>query len=263
MDSEQAKKILGLYRPGTADRTDPSFDEAVEHAQPHGTAAGGGDKPEAELGQWFQKHCSSYLSIRGKFQQIPVPPGLKDRILTEVKRPGAKVIALRPMVLLRAAAVVALCLSLAALYWRSHGREDDFNVYRSRMARTAMQPYGMALRSHDLQSINTYLAGREAPTDYVLPEGISKAQVVGCAVMRWQGRPVSMICFRSGRPLAAGAETDLWLFVVDEASVRNAPSASQPVVERVSKLMTAAWSRGGKAYVLAGAGDEEFLRKYF
>ena len=72
------------------------------------------------------------------------------------------------------------------------------------MARTAMQPYGMDLQSHDLQSINAFLAGRKAPTDYVLPEGMLKAQPVGCAALQWQGQPVSMICFHSGQPLPAG-----------------------------------------------------------
>ncbi len=126
-----------------------------------------------------------------------------------------------------------------------------------------MQPYGMDLQSHDLQSINAFLAGRKAPTDYVLPEGVLKAQAVGCAVLRWQGQPVSMICFRSGQPLPAGEQTDLWLFIVDQSPMRNGPAARPPIVARVNKLMTAAWTQGGKMYVLAAAGDEEFLRKYF
>jgi hypothetical protein len=31
----------------------------------------------------------------------------------------------------------------------------------------------------------------------------------------------------------------------------------------VKRLMTAAWTQDGKMYVLAAAGDEAFLRKYF
>ena len=262
MNNEEARKILALYRPGTADQTDPSFKEALERAKPRCGAGGRQDKPEPELGRWFQEHCSSYLSIQAKFLKIPTPPGLKDRILAEVRTPVRKVVLFRPMDLLRAAAVLALCLSLAAWFWRSHGREDDFNTYRSRMARTAMQPYGMDLQSHDLQSINAFLAGRKAPTDYVLPEGMLKAQPVGCAALQWQGQPVSMICFHSGQPLPAGEKTDLWLFIVDQSSVRNGPAARPAIVARVKKLMTAAWTQGGKTYVLAAAGDEEFLRKY-
>ncbi len=189
MNDEEAKNILALYRPGTDDRTDPYFQEALERTKPFPQQKRWQDKPDPELGRWFQEHCSSYLSIRNKFLKMPVPPALKDRILAGCKTPAAKIIPLRPMVLLSAAAVLALCLSLTALLWRSHSRRDDFNTYRSRMARTALQPYGMDLQTNNLQSINAFLAGRQAPADYVLPDGVSKAQPVGCAVLHWQGAP--------------------------------------------------------------------------
>ena len=261
MNNDEAKSILALYRPGTADRTDPDFTKALQQAKPNPPQARWQDKPDPELGRWFQEHCSSYLSIRAQFHNIPVPSGLQNRILAEYKT-HTTIIPFQPMIILRAAAIVALCLGLAAWLWRSHGRQDDFNTYRNRMARTAMQPYGMALQSHDLQSINAFLAGRKAPTDYVLPNGVLKAQPVGCTVLRWQGQPVSMICFRSGQPLPPGENTDLWLFVVDQSSVRDGPAARSPVVTRSIKLMTAAWTQDGKTYILATSGGEEFLRKY-
>jgi hypothetical protein len=262
MNDEEARKILALYRPGTADATDPSFKEALDRAKPHPPQAGGQGRPDPELGRWFQEHCASHLSIRNKFREIPVPPGLKDQILAEVRTPDAKVILFRPAVFLRAAAVLVLCLGLAALFWRSHNQKVDFAIYRSRMVRTALEPYGM-VPSHDLQTINLFLAGQKAPADYVLPVGVAKAQPIGCAVVRWQGKPVSMICFRSGKPLTSDRPTDLWLFIVDESSVRNGPDASPPLVAQVNKLMTASWTRGGKMYILATVGDEQFLRKYF
>jgi hypothetical protein len=106
------------------------------------------------------------------------------------------------------------------------------------------------------------LAGRKAPANYVLPQGVLKAQPVGCAILRWQGAPVSMICFHSGQPLPAGQKTDLWLFIIDQSSVRDGPAAPSPIFTQVTKLMTACWSQDGKMYLLAAAGDEEFLRKY-
>jgi hypothetical protein len=261
MNNDDAKKTLALYRPGTEDRTDPSFNEAIAQAKPQPPGRWQ-DKANPELSRWFQEHCSSYLSIRTKFLNIPTPPDLKARILAEGKTAQTKVIPFRFIPLLRAAAVIVLCVSLAALFWRSHGRKDDFDTYRSRMTRTALQPYAMDFHSHNLQFINAFFAEHKAPADYVLPEGVSKAQPVGCAVLRWQGEPVSMICFHSGQPLAAGEKTDLWFFVIDQSSMRDGPAARAPAVARVMKLMTAAWSQDGKTYVLAASGDEEFLRKY-
>jgi hypothetical protein len=262
MNNEEVKKTLALYRPGSADRIDPSFNEAVERARPHPPNGRWAEKPDPELGRWFRAHCSSYLSIRARFLEIPVPPELKDRILDKGKIVDAPAIPFRPMGLLWAA-VFALCFCLIAFFWRSHGRENDFNIYRQRMARTALQPYGMDLPSYNLQAINTYLAGRKAPTDYILPKGMLKAQPVGCAVLQWQGEPVSMLCFQSGQPLPAGEKMDLWLFIIDQPALRNGPAAASPVVARVMDLTTATWTEQGKTYILAGAGDEEFLRKYF
>ena len=73
-----------------------------------------------------------------------------------------------------------------------------------------------------------------------------------------------MICFHSGQPLSTGEKSDLWLFVIiDQSSVRNGPPPGSPVVVQIKKLATASWVQDGKMYVLAAAGDEEFLRKYF
>jgi hypothetical protein len=262
MNNEQAKKILALFRPGTPDRTDPSFNEALEQAKLQQPQTRWQDSPNPELGQWFQEHRASYLSIRAKFLMVPAPPAFKDRILAEAKSSATNVIPFRPAIFLRAAAVLVICFGLAALFWQSHGREDDFNTYRNRMARTAMQPYSMDLQTHDLQSINAFFSGHKAPVDYVLPNGVLKAQPVGCAVLQWQGEPVSMLCFHSGRPLSAGEKSDLWLFVIDQSLVRNGPPAGSPILAQIKKLATASWVQDGKTYVLAGAGDEDFLRKY-
>src|SRR5271155_5279983 len=100
MNNDEAKKTLALYRPGTADRTDPSFTEALERAKPYPPLVRWQDSPDPELGHWFQKHCSSYLSIRGRFLNIPAPPALQDRILAEYKPHTASIIPFRPMVIL-------------------------------------------------------------------------------------------------------------------------------------------------------------------
>ena len=264
MTNEDVKKTLALYRPGSPDRIDPSFTEALDRVRPNSTPGHTPESPDPELPRWFQEHCASYRNLRASFLNIPVPPALPERILAGYKPPRASVIRLfRPAVILRAAAVLVLCLALAAVFWRSHGKDDDFNTYRNRLARTALRPYSMDLRSGDLPSINTYLAGHKAPEDYALPGGVTKAQPVGCAILQWQGQPVSMICFQTGRPLPAGESADLWLFVINPSAVRNGPASPLPVLARVKTLTTATWTRNGKMYVLATVGDEAYLRKYF
>ena len=264
MTKDEAKKILALYRPGTADRNDPLFNAAAELAKSDAQEGETPQKPDPELSRWFQEHCASYNSIREKLLQIPVPPDLKEKILAgQAGAAKAKVIRFRPMILLQAAAAIVVLVGLTFLLIRlRHPDDNNFGTYRERMARIALQPYGMPLHTNSLQSIQSFLAGHKAPSDYVLPEGIAKAQAIGCAIERWQGAPVSLLCFNTGQTASPADKPDLWLFIANQTSVKEAPVGDTPVVAQTVSLTTASWSRDGKTYVLAVAGDEAFLRKY-
>jgi hypothetical protein len=106
------------------------------------------------------------------------------------------------------------------------------------------------------------VAERQGQASYQLPEPLRKAQTTGCALLQWRNNPVTMICFNSGRNPKL-AEPDLFLFVIDRTKAPNAPESTAPQFTQTNRMATASWSRGDKAYVLAGLGGEEFLRKYF
>lgn len=251
MNNHEAKQILLLFRPGTADETDPSFDEARQLA-----------RTDPELAQWLKAHSEAYLVLRQKFQSIPIPAGLKEQILSERKiHRSAFQIYWRPA--LAIAAVVALLLGIYATVWHVP-QADRYATYRKRMTETALRSYYMELISRDPAAIRAFLKSKNAPADYSLPSGLRTASVVGCVASKWHGNPVSMICFKSGRPLPAGDQSDLWLFVTDRKTIANPPSEERraPVFARVNKATTASWSGDGKIYLLAAVGDEAFLRKY-
>jgi hypothetical protein len=71
-----------------------------------------------------------------------------------------------------------------------------------------------------------------------------------------------MICFRTGKPLPPGQSSDLWLFVVDRAAVKNAPPPGPPQIKPVNQLITAVWTQGDKVYLLGTEGNEQILRQY-
>ena len=121
----------------------------------------------------------------------------------------------------------------------------------------------MDFESSNANQIRDYLAQQKAADNYELPAGLQKAAATGCAIENWQGAKVAMLCFRTGQPLPPGGKSDLWLFVVDRASVKSAPAASSPQYARVNKLMTATWTRGNKLYLLGAAGDERMIRGWF
>lgn len=247
MNTHEAKKILSLYRPGTADAEDASFCEAL-------TLCNG----DPELKRWFDDHCAAYAAIRAKFRSITVPEGLREQILSERKVHTTPV--WRRPVALVAVAAIAILISFAAIWMQP--RQPDFADYRTRMASVALRTYGMNLRSADVEQIRAYLAKTDAPSDYTLPGGIQNAVAIGCAHLKWENHPVSMICFKSGKPLPPGQSNDIWLFVIRDSAVPNPPAESGIAFAKVNRLATASWTHGGDTYILAADGDQDFLRKY-
>ena len=133
---------------------------------------------------------------------------------------------------------------------------------RKRMAETALRSYSMDFTAADPARIRNFLEAKKAPADYSLPTGLKTATPVGCVVSTWQGNPVSMICFKSGRPLPPGAASDLWLFVTERKTVANGPRPGDPIFARVNKATTASWSDDTETYLLTTVGNEAFLRQY-
>lgn len=249
MNRDEAKNILSLYRPGTADEDDPQIAEALGLA-----------KSDAELAHWLEEHSARQKALRAKFREIAVPEGLKEQIISEQKAAERRRRWQRSA-LTAAVALVGL-LILSALWIPSRPADDTFAIYRSRMISGALRGYSMDLVTNDATAIRAYLAQKMAPADYVLPAPLQRVAVSGCAVQRWHGAKVSMICFRTGQPLPPGQESDMWLFVVDRASVKALPAMTSPEAAPVNRLITAAWVQGGKLYLLGTSGDEQVIRQY-
>jgi len=251
----EARNILLLYRPGTADAEDPQIAGALALA-----------KREPELARWLEEHCARQEALRAKFRQITVPAGLKEQIISESAARAMKISRQRRKTIFVAvaatAAVVLLLVVLSSSWLPRHPNDDTLAVYRNQMAGVALRGYGMDLTTNDPEQIRAYLAQKQAPADYVLPAALQKAAVTGCAVEGWQNVKVSMICFRTGRPLPPDQSSDLWLFVVDRASLKDAPTTGETRFIAVNQLITAVWARDGKVYLLGTKGDESTIRNF-
>lgn len=240
MDSQQAKELLLLHRPGIDREADPDLEAALEQT-----------KRDPELARWFEQHCAVQMAIRSKLKELTPPSGLYERILAGTK--PRKVALWRRPAFLAAAAAIGLLIAVASLWFSARG---DFSAYRDRMVRTALRDYRMNMVTKDLSQIRQYLEQHQAHGDYFLPRGLKKLPGEGCAILSWRGERVSLICFDS-RP-----QTDLFLFIINRSALPDAPKSAQPQFRKVNKLMTASWSLGDKTYLLAGRGDQEFLRKH-
>jgi len=250
VNHDEAKNILLLYRPGTADTDDPRIAEALATA-----------KRDRELADWLEEHCARQKTLRAKFRQISAPAGLKEQIISE-QAARERISSWRRNGFFAVTAVVAGLVVLASVWFTRQSNDDTFAIYRSRMAKIAQTGYRMDLATNNPAAIRAYLAASNAPADYVLPASLARTDTTGCAVENWRGAKVSMVCFRTGRPLTPGQSSDLWLFVVDRTAVKDAPAAAAPRFIQVNNLMTATWTEGDKLYVLGTQGDEAALRSY-
>jgi hypothetical protein len=248
--STEAKKILLLYRPETADAESAEFSEALEM-----TAR------DAELARWFENQCNTQRALRRCFEAIAVPAALKEQIISEHRAEQTR----RRMRRAAGAVAAAVCAALVlAGVWLLQTPPDDRSLpaFGRRMIKTAKKTYRMDVETNDVATIRSYLATKQSPADYVLPKALEAVQLTGCAALLWQDQPVSMICFRTGRPLGPGEKSDLFLFVVDRSAVADGPRSSQPTFIQQNRMATATWVEGEKLYFLTGNGDEAFLRSF-
>ena len=239
MHNETARQILIACRPGTDDLRNPEAKAALEVVQ-----------QDPELRQWWQRQQAFQRQTRESFRHIPVPEQLRDQILAR-----AKIISVpwwRRQASLGIAAAIALVIGISAM-WFKPAPEDSFPTFRSRMVRNVLRQYSMDIETNDMAQVRAFLASRKAPSDYVLPSGLARLPAMGAGVLSWQDRRVSMVCIDSR------TQGTLFLFVVDEAAVKNSPR--QRSYAPVSDLMTVSWSEGGKTYVLAGNGAKEWLEQ--
>ncbi len=242
MNSQEAKGILLLYRPGSLEASEGPLAEALEQTQ-----------RDPELRHWFEQHCVVQSALREKFRHIPAPTDLKESILAMNKVVSATWWH-RPMWLATAAGF-ALLLGLSAVLLQPRAN-DRFGDYRSRMVRTALREYSMDIVTNDLKQIRQSIAQRGGPADYELPRGLEKFSPTGGGCLRWRGNPVSMVCFDRGD------KQMFFLFVTSRLALKDAPSTSAQLA-KINKLLTTSWSEGDKTYLLAGPEDSPLLRQQF
>ena len=241
MNIHEARQILLLYRPGTADAEDPQMREAIELA---------GRDPE--LARWFQEHCAFQEGMRAKFRQIEIPPHLRAALLSVEKIIPMPLWYRRPVWL--AAAAVVLFIGLAGA-WLALKTPDPFSQFRNQMVARAMVEYRMDMETNDMSQLRKFMAANGAPADYEVTKGLARLELSGGVLVNWQSSPVAMLCFNRGD------KKMVFLFVLNRAAIKEVPSET-PQSIKVQELFTVSWSRGDKTYILAGPPESDFVKKY-
>jgi hypothetical protein len=252
MNDARAKEVLACYRPGIDDAAEPEVAEALALANTN-----------PSLNSWWQNQQAVHQALRSKFRSLPVAEALKEQIISERPNPLAR----RFTRAVAFAALAAVILVTSFLMFRNQSlstRETaDFANFQSRMVRKIVREYPrMDLLTEDQNRIRQYLAGHDGIKSFTLPAPLAnEAATTGCAIINWQGRKVSMICFNSGSKKNSTA-ADLFLFAVEREKItgKDIPAGPHHVVFTGVPVVT--WTAGETVYLLAANGADELVRRY-
>lgn len=250
MNRDEAKFILRAYRGDGQDMNDPQFREALELA-----------KHDPELARWFAEEQAMDISITNKVRAFPVPPSLKAQLLAARKVLPLPVWWRRP-VWQAAAACLALLIGIGVFLFQQSTHRDfaqgqtSFAQYRDTMADfTGNKLSRLDLKSRDVREIRQWLTQKNAHGNLLLPASLEGRPGVGCRVLNWGGKTVSLVCFELENHRIAH------LLVIDREVFKDAPAES-PQFAQVVNVATVTWSRDDKIYLLAckKISQQELLR---
>ena len=242
MTREEAKAILLLYHPDRRNRDSLSSRDPVDSQMREALEMADADH---DLRAWFEQHCAFQRRVSDELRALPVPAA----------RPADPRIKLGPSIwwtrrtsaIAAAAAILVLGLGW---WWRSQPPSSEhFENFRSRMARNVLRQYQMDIETADMRQLRSFLESKGAPSDYVIPGPLQSTPLTGGGALTWRSNPVSMVCFDRGQ------KQMIFLFVLNADAVPD-PPPQQPRIERVSKLLTASWSKDGKSYLMATEADD-------
>lgn len=243
MDKPQIRAILGLDRAADPACDDPRFREARQEAD-----------RDRELSELVREDQEIDRLIAAKLQETRVPAGLKARLsarprLVHVHRDWTR----------RALLAAACLIGLAVLFgsWRGpFAPAVTFGEYADEMVSFVRIDPPLSLKTKEYEPIKEFLQKSDAPSRFQLASNLRELSPVGCRVLKFRGRDVSLVCFRHPNGKL------MHLFVVDASALPDLARGGQPRFLENDGWSTAAWVEGDQAYLVAGAGGREVIQPY-
>lgn len=234
MDNTQAKLILGVYRPGGQDASDPFFAEALQRAatDPH-------------LKDWLAEEQAFDTSIASALLTIKGPASGRALIKASVGAP-VRQRSWWPMAL---AASLLVLLTAGYLLKRPTGLVLPEDAALADIATNLAEHHAsIGLMTGDIEKARAWLAERSGPVPGNLPAGLAKMMVLGCQTWKTTRGDVSLICYLGENMQMA----HLYIFDQVPAGLEGMtlPGMEQPKLKRSGKWSLALWKGQGKSYVL-------------
>ena len=243
MTREEAKKILAVYRPGDEDRLDAHFAEALRDME-----------RDEELARWFAEEREFDRAVTDHLKSVPVPFGLKTRILANVAPRAATRLRWVPALASAAAAlfVLAVLISVSRGWGQPSGSVSDYE--QEMMSFVKLEP-PLEMESLEIGPIKQWIAERKAPLADI-PPGIAAVETMGCRILSFRGHPVTLICFCHGNTVAH-------LFMIDRAALPALKPRTLPVLTSQGDWTIGTWADQRYAYMVAVHDGPAAARRYF
>lgn len=240
MNEQKAKYILSGGQPRELDAHQEGFEEALDLAEQN-----------REIRDWMEEQQQLTESLHSKLNEIPVPVGLKDRILAGEVVSRTRVHGSRRSILALAAIFVGL---LSVMLWQfvpsSLASEKNFAGLRTDMAQFLSDGFSLELQSKYLEKLKKHLSEEHQFVDYVVSEHLAVQNSVGCRIIEWQGSQVALICFTVDREL-------VHLMVLPKDELIEQPRGLLP--RQAGEWATNGWQDEKNVYLVATRGSPRFL----
>jgi anti-sigma factor RsiW len=240
MNNEEAKFILGAYRPDGRDAADPQFAAALMQAE-----------RDPELRRWLENQRAFDRAVAGRLAALAPPPGLREAILAggRASRPARRWWA-SPAWLGAAAAIALLALvGVQGLRPAGGGALAEF-------AALAAGELAAAHDSHEgfpagLGELQARLAAATGPLSKTLSLDLEELRKQRCRTVRLGGREVFELCFnRDGT----------WYHLYVAPRGRLAPGAGAAMAAR-GDYAAAAWTDAQHVYALVASGGAPAIQR--
>jgi len=245
MTLEEAKFILQAYRPDQDTSDIPELEDALKLLDENG-----------DLQSWHEEDKAFDEAFASKLSDIEVPSELGNQILNQVIDKPGNVVEFpwwKQFSVWGAAASILLVLSLVLLPW---GETNSFQ--ESAMTVESFQSYatqalknsnGFNARSKEWATLVSYLNQQNTPAPANLPGKLDEMPPVGCMTLKFNGKPVGVICF--------GKNSKSHLFVINSQDFPLMPVENQPVLNENPYSTSAYWTKNDRHYLLLSNDPQE------
>ena len=244
MNNQEAKFILGAYRPDGRDAGEPMFAEALAQAE-----------HDPGLQAWLERERKFDTALAGKLGGIAPPAGLREAILAGVRASQPPRHWWTNPLWLAAAAAIALIAAVGITVGPSAGGPPV-----AELATFALSDLTEAHDDHvgyppTLERLQTRLGAGELPLVSLLSSEIDLDELRqrNCRSVRIAGREVFELCF-----LRVG--TWFHLYAARREDFGSAPVDAQSTITSRGEYAATAWADSKHVYALV-ADDQEALRR--